>query len=45
MAAYDMTGLSAEDGIALQAEDAAAVTPDAGENQGRQLTRMRYRDV
>lgn len=34
MAAYDMTGLSAEDGIALQAEDAAAVTPDAGENQG-----------
>ena len=28
------TGLSAEDGIALQAEDAAAVTPDAGENQG-----------
>ena len=34
MAAYDMEGLSAEDGIALQAEDAAAVTPDAGENQG-----------
>ena len=30
MAAYDMAGLSAEDGIALQAEDPAAVTPDAG---------------
>lgn len=29
-----MEGLSAEDGIALQAEDAAAVTPDADENQG-----------
>ena len=34
MAAYDMEGLSAEDGIALQAEDAAAVAPDADENQG-----------
>lgn len=46
MAAYDMEGLSAEDGIALQAEDAAAVTPDAGEKSGgRQPTRMRYRDV
>ena len=29
-----MEGLSAEDGIALQAEDAAAVAPDADENQG-----------
>ena len=34
MAAYDMAELSEEDGIAPQAEDAAADTPDAGENQG-----------
>ena len=33
MAAYDMAGLSAEEGVALQAEDAAAVAPDADENQ------------
>ena len=30
----DRRWLSAEDGIALQAEDAAAVAPDADENQG-----------
>ena len=34
MAAYDMAELSEEDGIAPQAEDAAAVAPDADENQG-----------
>ena len=33
MAAYDTAGLSAEEGVALQAEDAAAVAPDADENQ------------
>ena len=33
MAAYDTAGLSAEEGVALQAEDAAAVAPDANENQ------------
>lgn len=32
MAAYDTAGLSAEEGVALQAEDAAAVAPDADEN-------------
>lgn len=33
MAAYDTAELSAEEGVALQAEDAAAVAPDADENQ------------
>ena len=33
MAAYDTAELSAEEGVALQAEDAAAVAPDANENQ------------
>ena len=33
MAVYDTAGLSAEEGVALQAEDAAAVAPDADENQ------------
>lgn len=33
MAVYDTTGLSAEEGVALQAGDEAAVAPDADENQ------------
>ena len=33
MAAYDTAELSAEEGVALQEEDAAAVAPDADENQ------------
>ena len=33
MAVYDTAGLSAEEGVALQEEDAAAVAPDADENQ------------
>ena len=33
MAVYDTAELSAEEGVALQAEDAAAVAPDADENQ------------
>ena len=45
MAAYDMAGLSAEDGIALQAEDPAAVAPMRTKVQRRQPTRMRHRDA